>query len=255
MTDPASFAPDHASAAVRPSPNFGERRDDASVSMLILHYTGMEDGPSAEDWLCAAESEVSSHYIVHEDGRIVQMVPEASRAWHAGASTWEGRTDINSCSIGIEIVNAGHPGGLPDYPTAQITAVIDLCQGVIERHDIKPWHVLGHSDVAPGRKVDPGEKFPWKVLSHSKIGHFVDESTLGGGNYFGRGEQGQPIEALQSMLALYGYELPVSGVFCDRTHDVVEAFQRHFRQSRVDGVADAATIDTLYRLISSKPST
>ena len=239
---------DHAGAQWRPSPNFGDRRDGASVRLLVLHYTGMEDGQSAEDWLCNPASEVSSHYVVHEDGRIVQLVAERDRAWHAGKSCWSGIADINSHSVGIEIVNGGHPAGLPAFPDAQIGAVIELSKGIIARHGIAPRHVLAHSDVAPGRKIDPGERFPWHVLHGAGIGIWIEPIPIGGGRFLSPGDEGMPVEALQGMLALYGYDVPVSGVYCQRTKTVVEAFQRHFRPARIDGVADSSTIESLYRL-------
>jgi N-acetylmuramoyl-L-alanine amidase len=250
----ASFAPDHAGADIRPSPNFAERRDGKPADILLLHYTGMETGQGAEDWLCDPQSEVSCHYIVHEDGRIVQMVPEEKRAWHAGRSFWKGETDINSRSIGIEIVNGGHEFGLPVYPGRQVEAVIELARGIVARHAIAPERVLAHSDVAPGRKRDPGELFPWSRLAQQGIGHWVEPSPLGGGRFFARGDSGQPVEALQSMLALYGYRSVITGVFDENTAADVAAFQRHFRPARVDGVADISTIDTLHRLLSALPS-
>ena len=204
-------------------------------------------------------SEVSAHYVVLEDGRVIQMVPESRRAWHAGAGTW-GRTttgierDINSRSIGIEIVNGGHVGGLPPYPPEQIDAVIALSQDLVTRWNIAPWHVLGHSDVAPERKEDPGEHFPWHRLSAAGIGHHVPASPIRDGRFFAEGDTGQPIEALQAMFALYGYDIPVTGVFDRRTQAVVTAFQRRFRQARVDGVADASTITTLRDLLAALPS-
>ena len=167
----SGFASDQPGAEVRVSPNFGQRVGTTRPDMIILHYTGMESGEGAEAWLCNPASEVSSHYLVHEDGRIIQMVRESDRAWHAGKSSWQGRTDINSCSVGIEIVNPGHAFGYPDFPDVQIAAVINLCRGIIERHGIVPERVLAHSDVAPGRKIDPGEKFPWHALAVSGVGH------------------------------------------------------------------------------------
>ena len=128
--------------------------------MLVLHYTGMDDDAQALDWLCNTESEVSAHYYVHRDGSILQLVDEGARAWHAGQSFWKGETDINSCSIGIEIANAGHE----DFPKAQLEAVIALAKDIAERHDIAPYRILAHSDVSPGRKIDPGAKFPWDAL-------------------------------------------------------------------------------------------
>ncbi|GAB4350064.1 MAG: N-acetylmuramoyl-L-alanine amidase [Oricola sp.] len=249
----ADFPPDHPGADIRPSPNFGDRRGGRAADLLLLHYTGMETGSGAEDWLCDPQSGVSCHYLVHEDGRIVQMVPEKMRAWHAGESFWNGETDINSCSIGIEIVNGGHEFGLPEFPDRQVAAVIGLARDIVARHGIAPERVLAHSDVAPGRKRDPGELFPWRRLAEEGVGHWVEPSPLGGGRFLARGDGGQPVEALQSMLALYGYRTSVSGVFDDNTAADIAAFQRHFRPARVDGVADASTIETLHRLLAALP--
>lgn len=246
--------PDHAGVdEICPSPNHTERRDGLRPDMLILHYTGMGTGEAAMRWLCAPESEVSCHYLVHEDGRIVQMVPEEKRAWHAGAGSWRGRDDINSRSIGIEIVNVGHGNGYPDFPTAQIDAVTRLCADCVARWAIRPEFVLAHSDVAPARKSDPGEKFPWLQLFSAGIGHAVDPAPLRGGRYFGLGDRGEPVAAYQSLLAAYGYGLPCDGTFDDATRQATVAFQRHFRQERVDGIADASTIETLHRLLTSLP--
>jgi N-acetylmuramoyl-L-alanine amidase len=249
----SGFAPDFNRADVKPSPNFGERSDGRVPDMLILHYTGMPTADSALDWLTRAESEVSSHYFVFEDGRVLQLVPESARAWHAGKSCWKGETDINSASIGIEIANPGHPGGLPDFPPQQIAAVIELCRDIVDRNAIVPERVLAHSDVAPVRKIDPGERFPWATLAASGIGHWVEPSPVAGGRFFQQGDGGPPVEALQAMLVLFGYDVPVSSDYCARTRGVVEAFQRHYRQERVDGIADASTIDTLHRLLKALP--
>lgn len=248
-----SFEADYRSARVQPSPNHGERAGGCRPDMIVLHYTGMPTPGGALDWLCRAESQVSSHYFVHEDGEIVQLVPENRRAWHAGKSVWHGETDINSRSIGIEIANAGHPGGLPDYPEEQIAAVIELCRDCGERWSIAPERVLGHSDVAPIRKVDPGEKFPWAELHRAGVGHWVEPTAITGGRFFQRGDCGQPVQAVQSMLSLYGYGTEITGEFSERTAGDVEAFQRHFRPARVDGIADFSTIDTLHRLLAALP--
>ena len=245
---------DHAGAVVRPSPNFGERRDGLTPDMIVLHYTGMASGPEAEAWLANPVSEVSSHYVVRENGTVVQMVPEAARAWHAGAGSWAGKGDINSHSIGIEIINGGHDYGLPAFPDAQIEAVIALCGDIAARWGIAPQRILGHSDTAPGRKVDPGERFPWDRLHAAGIGHWVEPSAIRGGRFLSAGEAGQPVEALQSMLVLYGYGLEINGVYDEQTEKCVAAFQRHFRPERVDGVADMSTVETLHRLLSSLPS-
>jgi len=247
------FVADFSGATVTPSPNHGPRANGCAPDMIVLHYTGMPDHEQALSWLCNQESQVSSHYFVHEDGRVHQLVPERERAWHAGKSRWAGESDINSASIGIEIANAGHPGGLPAFPEAQVHAVVRLCRDCGQRWQIAPERVVGHSDVAPIRKVDPGENFPWAGLHAAGVGHWVEPAPVGGGRFFQRGEAGQPIEALQSMLSLYGYDIDITGNFCDRTMGVVEAFQRHFRPARVDGIADISTIDTLHRLIVSLP--
>lgn len=250
----SGFAADQPGSEVRPSPNFGPRRGLIVPDMLILHYTGMASGPAAEDWLCNAESEVSSHYLVHEDGRIVQMVREADRAWHAGKSSWHGASDINSCSVGIEIVNPGHTLGYRGFPKRQIDAVIGLCAGICDRHGIRPERVLAHSDVAPGRKVDPGEKFPWRRLAAAGIGHFVPPGPVRHGAVLAEGDAGAAVEQLQTLLSLYGYGIAITGVFDERTRIVVEAFQRHFRPRRVDGIADGSTTRTLSRLVAAVAS-
>jgi N-acetylmuramoyl-L-alanine amidase len=253
------LVPDYAGAKVRPSPNFGPRNNGIIPDAIVLHYTGMASGALAEDRLCNIEAEVSAHYIVHEDGRITQMVPEAARAWHAGASFWAGATDINSHSIGIEIANAGHPNADPTQPApgfdpVQIKAVIALCKDIIQRWKIKAERVLAHSDVSIGRKIDPGEMFPWNDLHKAGIGHYVAPSPIRGGRFFARGDSGQPVEALQSMLAIYGYKIGITGQYDEATEKAVNAFQRHFRPERIDGVADASTIETLHRLLNSIPA-
>ncbi|MDX8497638.1 N-acetylmuramoyl-L-alanine amidase [Mesorhizobium sp. VK4C] len=247
----SGFLPDQPGAEVRVSPNFGPRREMLRPDMIVLHYTGMATGAGAEAWLCDPASEVSAHYLVHENGCIVQMVREGDRAWHAGKSLWFGRTDINSCSVGIEIVNPGHALGYKAFPKRQIDAVIGLCAGIAGRHSIPPQRVLAHSDVAPGRKVDPGEKFPWKALFAAGVGHLVSAAPIRQGATLKACDTGADVEALQSMLALYGYGVEISGVFDRQTEIVVAAFQRHFRRRLVDGVADSSTIRTLQRLLAS----
>lgn len=245
------FACDYAAAEARPSPNFGPRRDGLTADSLILHYTGMASGQAAQDWLCDPASGVSAHYLVHEDGRVVQMVAEEARAWHAGVSFWKGCRDMNSRSVGIEIVNPGHEGGMPAFPARQIDAIVALAGDICARHAIVPERVLAHSDIAPGRKIDPGECFPWERLAQSGLGHYVAPSPVGGGRFLSPGDRGEPVEALQSMLALYGYDVEITGHYDAMTEKVVAAFQRHFRQALVDGVADRSTIDTLYRLLNA----
>ena len=236
----------------RPSPNHGER-ESGPVDILLLHYTGMPDDEQALAWLCDPRSKVSSHYFVHADGRVLALVSEGRRAWHAGASNWGGETDINSRSIGIEIANAGHPGGLPDFPHAQIEALIALCREIVGCHPIPPHRVLAHSDVAPGRKLDPGEHFPWARLAAAGIGHWIEPAAIAEGVALRLSDSGESLQALQQMLALYGYGIEVTGDFDRRTENVVAAFQRHFRPAQVDGIADGSTQETLQRLLTALP--
>lgn len=239
-------------ADVRPSPNHGERKDGQRPSMLVLHYTGMPDAEAALHRLCARGSEVSAHYFVLEDGRIVQLVKESRRAWHAGAGFWAGETDVNSCSIGIEIANPGHDYGYPDYPKRQIAAVTALCRSIQTRHVIPPIRVLAHSDIAPGRKQDPGEKFPWRTLHDSGIGHWVKPAPITGGKLLTLGDRGDEVAEMQETLGSYGYGIPVNGNYDSAMHDVVTAFQRHFRPARVDGTIDESTRATLRDLLAHR---
>jgi N-acetylmuramoyl-L-alanine amidase len=250
----AAFMPDSSVASdVIPSPNFGDRNNGRLPDMILLHYTGMPDADGAIAKLCAAGSEVSAHYIALEDGGIIQCVPETKRAWHAGVSSWAGEDDINSCSIGIEIINPGHDWGYPDFPSRQIAAVIALCRGIMLRRNVPAHRVLGHSDVAPARKKDPGEKFPWHSLANSGVGHWVQPPPITRGESLKLGSIGDAVRDLQKALALYGYGVPVSGKFDGATLEVVTAFQRHFRPERVDGIADHSTLLTLHALLSSLP--
>ena len=254
-----AFDPDYRPALVRPSPNFNARRggrdgEPRKPDILLLHYTAMQSAREAIEWLASEESQVSCHYLVDENGIVTQLVPEAERAWHAGASFWKGETDINSASVGIEIANPGHDFGSPPFPGSQIMAVIRLCRDIIARHGIAPERVLAHSDVAPMRKRDPGEWFPWKTLHEKGVGHWVEPAPVAGGRYFHPGDAGPPVEALQTMLALYGYDCETDGTYGTKTAAAVTAFQRHFRPERVDGIADVSTITTLHRLLSGLPA-
>lgn len=247
-----TFAPDSPFATeVRPAANHDERRD-GPADILLLHYTGMESAEAACDKLCSVEGRVSCHYVVLEDGRILQLVPEARRAWHAGISSWEGETDVNSLSIGVEIVNRGHDFDYPDFPEAQIAAVIELCRDICARNAIQPERVLGHSDVAPQRKQDPGEKFPWRRLAAAGVGHWVGATPIREGGGLAPGEVGDPVEQLQTLLSLYGYGIEISGTYDAATTAVVRAFQRHFRPELIDGVADFSTARTLRNLLKSR---
>lgn len=239
-------------AAVMPSPNHGERQDGRRPDMIVLHYTGMPDADAALERLRTAASKVSSHYFVYEDGRVMQLVQESRRAWHAGVSSWAGETDINSCSIGIEIANPGHQYGYRDFPRRQIAAVTALCRGILTRNTISPERVVAHSDVAPSRKQDPGEKFPWRTLYESGVGRWVPPAKITEGTLLALDDHGEAVEDMQRALAEYGYGVAVTGSFDSATYDVVVAFQRHFRPSRVDGVYDSSTRNTLQTLLAHR---
>jgi N-acetylmuramoyl-L-alanine amidase len=216
----------------RVSPNHDERRL-GPPDMLILHYTGMTSGAAATDRLCDPIARVSSHYVVEEDGAVWRLVPEERRAWHAGESGWLGRRDINAHSIGIEIVNPGHEFGYRPFPDAQMRVVEELCRDIVARRSIAPRLVLGHSDVAPHRKQDPGELFDWPRLARAGIGLWPD---------FSRPAQApDSVTDIQGALAAYGYDIPVTGTLDERTVQVLIAFQRHFRPTNCDGVADIET--------------
>ncbi len=243
----AGFAPDYAGASVFPSPNHGVRA--RPISALVLHYTGMPTAESALELLCSPIAEVSAHYFVDEDGAVLQLVPEERRAWHAGASFWAGETDMNSASVGVEIVHPGHIDPRP-FPDAQIEAVIALCRDICERRRIAADRVLAHSDIAPRRKIDPGEFFPWDRLARAGVGRCVQP--------FPPHETGLALDAvgpevslLQRKLAAFGYKVIETGVFDEDTASAVSAFQRHYRPSQVDGRADNSTIDALSRLLES----
>jgi N-acetylmuramoyl-L-alanine amidase len=251
------FAPDSCVVAeVMPSPNHGERVRGRRPDMIVLHYTGMRDGAAALAHLTTLGSEVSAHYYVNEDGRIVQLVQESRRAWHAGMAYWAGEADINSCSIGIEIVNPGHDFGYPDFPKRQIAAVTALCRSVQTRYTIPPVRVLGHSDVAPARKQDPGEKFPWRTLYDSGVGNWVKPAPIMEfGQVLKPRDRGSAVSAMQKSLAEYGYGVEINSEYDSVTREVVTAFQRHFRPERVDGIADPSTRNTLHDLLAHRGRT
>lgn len=234
---------------VLPSPNHTERRGGhLGPNSLVLHYTGMADCPSALRRLRDPAAEVSSHYVVAENGEVLQLVPEHRRAHHAGRGSWGAETDLNSASVGIEIVNGGHEFGLPPYPEVQVASVAALCRDIMDRHAIPPERVLAHSDLAPSRKEDPGELFPWAVLARAGVGLWVPpdgsvEPALA------RGASGGAVRRLQADLARWGYGIAADGFFGAETATVLRAFQRRYRPSRVDGKADAGTLATLDRLM------
>jgi len=256
MADDMTIAPDSKLATLCcPSPNHEPRLLGRTPDMLILHYTGMESAEAALDWLTRDESKVSCHYLVDEEGRIAQIVAESERAWHAGQSLWAGETDLNSCSIGIEIHNPGHDFDYADFPEPQMLAVEALCLDILSRHAIPPDRVLAHSDIAPGRKRDPGEKFDWERLARAGIGLWVGPASVGGDAGLGPGDEGTSVTALQQSLLEFGYGVEVTSTYGTGLGKVVEAFQRHFRPARIDGRADLSTCDTLARLIAARRGT
>jgi N-acetylmuramoyl-L-alanine amidase len=242
------FAPDFAGASICPSPNHGPRL--RPISSLVLHYTGMQTGESALALLCSPHSKVSAHYVVEEDGRVLQLVPESRRAWHAGISFWAGETDMNSTSIGIEIVHPGYLDPRP-YTAAQIEATAALAKDICRRHAILPERVLAHSDIAPDRKRDPGEFFPWEELAKRGVGRIVEETDCEGATTVALGDEGAKVASLQRDLAAYGYGVEETGVYDAQTVHAVEAFQRHFRRAKVDGRADGETRVALAHLLAA----
>ncbi|MFC3079568.1 N-acetylmuramoyl-L-alanine amidase [Phenylobacterium terrae] len=216
--------------------------------MLVLHYTGMQTGEAALERLRSEEAGVSSHYLVEEDGRIFRLVPEERRAWHAGVSFWRGERNVNHASIGIEIVNPGHEFGYRPFPEAQVAAVLELVADIRSRWTIEDRNIVGHSDVAPNRKIDPGELFPWKRLAEEGHGLWVEPAPAPGAA-LAEGEEGAGVFAFQAGLTRLGYDCPPSGRFDADTTTIVKAFQRHWRPERVDGIADGETRARLIALL------
>ncbi len=229
-----------------PSPNFDTRL--APPDMIVLHYTGMESGEAALARLRDPEAKVSAHYLVEEDGRIFSLVPDERRAWHAGVSFWKGQENLNGVSIGVEIVNPGHEFGYRPFPDAQIEAVITLLGDIRSRWQVPDSRILGHSDIAPGRKTDPGELFPWRTLAQAGHGLWV-ESGAAPGAPLAEGDEGAGVFALQAGLTRLGFDCAPSGRFDAETTTVVSAFQRHWLQTRWDGIADGETRARLVNLL------
>ncbi len=244
-----------------PSPNFDER--NRPIDLVVLHYTGMKDADTAIDRLrdpepragvyampgetpedpSAVLGKVSAHYVVEENGRILRLVPEDKRAWHAGAGEWAGEGDLNARSIGIEIVNGGHDFGLPDFEAKQIDAVVELVTDIAARNKLRRHQIVGHSDVAPARKADPGEKFPWKRLADAGVALWPRAVSAHGSptDEMRQGDAHPRVRLLQAMLSEIGYWLDETSEYDENTELVVRAFQRRFRQSKCDGVADSET--------------
>ncbi len=228
----------------RPSPNHGPRPVGRDIDMLVLHYTGMRSAAEALERLCDPAAEVSAHYVIDEDGTTYRLVAEERRAWHAGVSCWRGCRDVNDRSIGIELVNPGHEFGYRPFPDAQMLALRDLGRAILSRHPIPPRNVVGHSDVAPARKQDPGELFEWERLAGWGLGLWPRQDRM---------EEAQPdrtIGEVQAMLARYGYDVPLSGMLDTETQAGIAAFQRHFHSCRIDGRLDRKTVRQLERLLT-----
>jgi len=240
------FTPDYPQARPLPSPNHGERL--RTISTLILHYTGVPTLQDALDLLLSPRAQVSAHYLVAEDGSVLQLVPESRRAWHAGKGYWAGETDLNSTSIGVEIQHPGHADPRP-YPQAQIRSVVALARNVCARNGIAKRQVLAHSDIAIARKVDPGEFFPWDALAEAGVGLFVPPAPIDGDWALSLGATGAAVASLRERLAAFGYDVEAKGAYDERLATAVSAFQRHFRPALVDGRADASTLATLTLLL------
>ena len=228
----------------QPSPNFDARPDGVTPEFLVLHYTDTKDRAESLSYLLDPAKQVSAHYLVDLDGTVLALVPEEMRAWHAGVSSWKGETDTNSRSIGIEIQNPGHNLGYRGFPDVQMAAVIALCRDILSRHAIPPAHVLAHSDVAPGRKIDPGERFDWARLHEEGIGHWVpppaaDATPLTAGE----------LSAYQSMLRDYGYGIEATGACDPCTLAVTDAFRRHFQPALTGCPPDRSALEGVKRLV------
>lgn len=231
----------------RPSPNRDARPAGCVPDLLILHYTGMRSAAEALERLCDPEAKVSAHYLIDEDGTAYALVDEGKRAWHAGVAAWEGERDVNGRSIGIELVNPGHEFGYRPFPEPQIARLLDLAGDLVERYRIAPWHVLGHSDVAPLRKSDPGELFPWKRLAEAGIGLWPEAC----GKVGVEATAAEP-EKARTLLLRMGYGLDVFGRDAETVRQILCAFQRHWRPSRIDGVADRQTVAILQEMVQAK---
>lgn len=221
-----------------PSPSHDAR--DCGVDMLILHYTGMQTAQAALDRLRDPAAQVSAHYVVDEAGTVFRLVAEDRRAWHAGVSHWRGHAALNARSIGIEIVNPGHQWGYRDFPVLQLAAVCDLCLLILARHAVPPRNVVAHSDVAPDRKEDPGERFDWRALAENGVGLWPgDAPDLG---TTGPIRDAISLRPVRAALAEIGYRVAPEGALDPALSATLRAFQRHWRPEAITGQADDGTL-------------
>lgn len=234
-----------------PSPNFDARPEGVRPELLVLHYTDTVDVAETLSYLLDPAREVSAHYLVDEDGTVHRLVGEDKRAWHAGRAFWRGLRDVNARSIGIEIQNPGHRRGYREFPGAQIEAVIALATEIVARHEIAARDVLAHSDVAPTRKKDPGELFPWERLAAAGLGLYPSHVARRhrATRVFALGDADEAIADAQSLLARYGYDCPITGGLDEPTRAVLVAFQRRFRAWNFDGRLDGETHARLRALV------
>ena len=230
-----------------PSPNHDARPDGLSIDSIVLHYTGMRSARDAIDRLRDPVAKVSSHYVVEEDGTVWRLVPEERRAWHAGVSFWRGHTALNDRSVGIEIVNPGHEFGYRDFPVLQLVSVCDLCLALLSRHREPARNVVAHSDIAPDRKEDPGEKFDWEGLARNGVGLWpAGVPDLGTG---GAVRDAASLRDVRAALSDIGYRVAAEGALDPALSSVLRAFQRHWRPEAVTGQADAGTLARLLAVV------
>lgn len=236
----------------RPSPNH-DSRQGVPVEALVLHFTGMRTAEEALERLTDPASKVSAHYTIDEDGTVYRHVDEAQRAWHAGVSHWRGRDGVNAFSVGIELVNPGTEFGYRAFPKSQMVTLAELAQGILSRHAILPRNVIGHSDVAPTRKDDPGHLFDWPWLAQQGIGVWPEfpYRSISNINLLKQGDSGERVASLQRRLAEYGYGVPQTGEFCAVTKACATAFQLHFRPQDYSGVWDTDADARLDELLGS----
>jgi N-acetylmuramoyl-L-alanine amidase len=225
------------------SPNRDARPSGARVDMIILHYTGTPTRQAAIEHLRHPASQVSAHYLIDETSAVLLLVPEPERAWHAGPANWRGHANLDDRSIGIELVNPGHDSGYPDFPVLQLAALCDLCLQILSRHSIPSRNIVGHSDVAPDRARDPGEKLDWAGLAQNGVGLWpTGVPDLGTGGIV---RDAASLRSVRAALNTIGYRVAPEGALDPALAAVLRAFQRHWRPEAVTGQADAGTLARL----------